>query len=93
MHVTPLVGHYRQIFWSKDYRSLDESGGVSTRQDRRSLDWKLTGATAPLKTIPMARPPWLATHLPRLWDKVEATAQKGDAMIRFVRVTAAHRCR
>jgi hypothetical protein len=38
VHVTPLVGHYRQIFWSGDYRSLDESGGV-----------KLTGATAPLK--------------------------------------------
>ena len=35
MHVTPLVGHYRQIFGSGDYRSLDESGGVSTGQDRR----------------------------------------------------------
>jgi len=41
VHVTLLVGHYRQIFWSGDYCSLDESGGV-----------KLTGATAPLKTIP-----------------------------------------
>jgi hypothetical protein len=57
VHVTPLVGHYRQIFWSGDYRSLNENGGVSTGQDRRSPGLEADGRNGALEDDPMARPP------------------------------------